>query len=101
VSSAQRQPLLPDVPTLAELGYPAMLDYTWVGVFVPVGTPAAVVARLDDALQRVLKDPAVRQNIQGAAFEIRAEPPARTAEYVKSEVVRWGNLVRKIGIKPE
>jgi tripartite-type tricarboxylate transporter receptor subunit TctC len=101
VSSAKRQPLLPDVPTLAELGYPSMLDYTWVGVFVPAGTPPAVVARLDDALQRVLKDPDVRQRIQAAAFEIVADPPARTAEYVKSEVVRWGNLVRKIGIKPD
>ena len=101
VSSEKRQPLLPEVPTLAELGYPAMLDYTWVGVFVPTGTPPAVVARLDDAFQRVLKDPDIRQRIQAAAFEILADPPSRAADYVKSEVVRWGNVVRKIGIKPE
>ena len=101
VSSAKRQSMLPDVPTLAELGYPAMLDYTWVGVFFPVGTPPAVVARLDDALQRVLKDPDIRQRIQAAGFEILADPPTRTADYLKSEVERWGNLVRKIGIKPE
>jgi tripartite-type tricarboxylate transporter receptor subunit TctC len=101
VSSAKRQPLLPDVPTLAELGYPDMLDYTWVGVFVPTGTPPAVVTRLDDALQRALKDPEIRQRIQAVAFEIVGDPPARTTEYVKKEVVRWGDLVRKIGIKPE
>jgi tripartite-type tricarboxylate transporter receptor subunit TctC len=101
VSSAKRQPLLPDVPTLVELGHPSMVDYTWVGVFLPAGTPAAVVARLDDALQRALKDPDIRQRIQAAGFEIMAEPPARTAEYVKSEVARWGSLVRKIGIKPD
>jgi tripartite-type tricarboxylate transporter receptor subunit TctC len=101
VSSAKRQPMLPDVPTLAELGYPAMLDYTWVGVFFPAATPPAIVAKLDDALQRVLKDADTRQQIQAAGFEVLADPPARAAEYVKSEVMRWGNLVRKIGIKPE
>jgi tripartite-type tricarboxylate transporter receptor subunit TctC len=101
VSSARRQPLLPDVPTLVELGYPSMVDYTWVGVFLPAGTPQPIARQLGDALQRVLKDPDVRQRIEAAAFEIVADAPDRTADYVKSEVARWGSLVRRLGIKPE
>ena len=54
-----------------------------------------------EPLWRVLKDPDIRQRIQAAGFEILADPPTRTADYLKSEVERWDNLVRKIGIKPE
>jgi tripartite-type tricarboxylate transporter receptor subunit TctC len=101
VSSAKRHPLLPDVPTLVELGYPDMLDYTWVGMFLPAGTPAAVQARLESAMQTVLKAPDMREKLQAQAFEIMADTPAATGEYVKKEVVRWGAVVRKVGIKPE
>ena len=101
VSSARRIPALPDVPTLAEAGYPDMLDYTWVGVFMPAGTPAAVVHKLFDASARVLQGADIKERIAGLAFETIVEPPARTAEYVKAEVVRWGEVVRKTGAKPD
>ena len=101
VSSARRIPGLPDVPTLAESGYPDMLDYTWVGVFMPAGTQATVVNRLYEALQRVLQGADIKERIAGLAFEAIAEPPARTAEYVKAEVVRWGEVVKKTGAKPD
>ena len=101
VSSARRIPGLPDVPTLAESGYPDMLDYTWVGVFMPAGTQATVVNRLYEALQRVLQGADIKERIAGLAFEAIAEPPARTAEYVKVEVVRWGEVVKKTGAKPD
>jgi tripartite-type tricarboxylate transporter receptor subunit TctC len=101
VSSAKRIAGLPDVPTLVESGYPDMLDYTWVGVFMPAGTPPAVVNKLFDALQRTLAVPDTKERIAGLAFEPIAEPPARTAEYVKSEVIRWGDVVKKTGVKPD
>jgi tripartite-type tricarboxylate transporter receptor subunit TctC len=101
VSSARRIASLPDVPTLVESGYPDMLDYTWVGVFMPAGTPAAAVNRLYDAMQRVLQTPDIKERVAGLAFDPITEPPARTVEYVKSEVVRWGEVVRKSGVKPE
>jgi tripartite-type tricarboxylate transporter receptor subunit TctC len=101
VSSAKRIPLLPDVPTLAEAGFPDMLDYTWVGLFAPAGTPATIVNRLDAAMQQVLKSPDMKDKIQALAFDIVADPPARTGEYVKSEVVRWGAVIKKTGVKPE
>ena len=101
VSSAKRIPALPDVPTLAEAGYADMLDYTWVGVFMPAGTPAAVVNKLFEAMQRVLQIADIKERIAGLAFETIAEPPARTADYVKAEVVRWGEVVKKTGAKPD
>jgi len=101
VSSARRIPALPDVPTLAEAGYRDMLDYTWVGVFMPAGTPAAVVNKLFDAIARVLQGADIKERIAGLAFETIVEPPARTTEYVKAEVVRWGEVVRKTGAKPD
>ena len=101
VSSARRIPGLPEVPTLAEAGYPDMLDYTWVGVFMPAGTPATVVNRLFEALQRVLQGADIKERVAGLAFDVIAEPPARTADYVKAEVVRWGEVVKKTGVKPD
>jgi tripartite-type tricarboxylate transporter receptor subunit TctC len=101
VTSAQRLAVLPDVPTLAELGYPDMLDYTWVGAFLPTGTPAAIQAKWYDALSKALAQPDIKEKIQALAFEAIAEPPAKTGEYVRSEVQRWGQVVRRINIKPE
>ncbi len=101
VSSDKRLPLLPDVPTLAELGYPDMLDYTWVGVFFPAGTPKPIVDKLYDAIQKTVQDPAVKTAIEKLAFEVVAEPPAKTTAYVKTEITHWGAVVKKIGLKPE
>jgi tripartite-type tricarboxylate transporter receptor subunit TctC len=101
VSSAARIPLLPDVPTLAESGYPDMLDYTWVGVFMPAAVPPAVVAKLHDALVRVLQSPGMKENIQAQAFDTVADTPAKTGQYIKAEVVRWGAVVKKTGVKPD
>ena len=101
VSSAKRIAALPDVPTLVESGYPDMLDYTWVGVFMPAGTPPAAVNKLYDAMQRVLQQPDIKERVAALAFEPIAEPPARTVDYVKSEVIRWGDVVKKSGVKPE
>ena len=78
-----------------------MLDYTWVGVFMPAGTPPAAVNKLYDAMQRVLQQPDIKERVAALAFEPIAEPPARTVEYVKSEVIRWGDVVKKSGVKPE
>ncbi len=101
VTSAQRLAVLPDVPTLAELGYPDMLDYTWVGAFLPAGTPAAIQTKWYEALVKALAQPEVKEKIQALAFESIAEPPARTGDYVRSEVQRWGQVLRRTNIKPE
>jgi tripartite-type tricarboxylate transporter receptor subunit TctC len=99
VSSARRLSSLPDVPTLTELGYPGMEDYTWVGYFVPAGTSREVAQKLNDAILRAAQSPEIRERMEALAFDITAAPLADTARYVKSEVAKWAKVVRDTGAK--
>lgn len=99
VSSAKRLASLPDVPTLNELGFSGMEDYTWVGLFVPAGVPAAVAQKLNAALLAAVRSPEVKERLEALAFEITAAPLAETATYVKSELAKWGKVVRETGAK--
>ena len=95
VSSANRLPQMPDVPTLKELGYGGMEDYTWVGVFAPAGTPRDVAQKLNDAIRKAIPD--LRPRLDGLAFEPTAAPLKETAEYVRVEVEKWGRVVKETG----
>jgi tripartite-type tricarboxylate transporter receptor subunit TctC len=81
---------LPDVPTLGELGYPGMEDYTWVGFFVPAGTPAEIAQKLNEAIVRAANDPVIKERMEGLAFDVTARPLGETAAYVKSELAKLG-----------
>ncbi|HSA90267.1 MAG TPA: tripartite tricarboxylate transporter substrate binding protein [Burkholderiales bacterium] len=99
VSSAQRLAALPDVPTLGELGFPGMEDYTWVGFFVPAGTPAEVAQKLNGALLQAVREPKIKERLEALAFDVTAAPLAETAAYVRSELAKWGKVVRDVGAK--
>ena len=99
VSSAKRLPQLPDVPTLTELGYAGMEDYTWVGIFAPAGTPAEIVQKLNDAIVRIANDAEMKKRLDAVAFEVTAAPLRETSDYVKSEVAKWAKVVKDTGAK--
>ena len=99
VSSAKRLPQLPDVPTLNELGYTGMEDYTWVGIFAPAGTPPDVAQKLNDAILKAVQSPDIRQRLDTLAFEATAAPLKQTADYVRAEVAKWAQVVRETGAK--
>jgi tripartite-type tricarboxylate transporter receptor subunit TctC len=101
VSSSKRLASLPDVPTLGELGYPGMEDYTWVGLFVPAGTPPEVVQRLNDAVLKGLQAADLKERLDALAFEATAQPLRETADYVKGELVKWAKVVKDTGAKPD
>jgi len=101
VSSGRRVPSLPEVPTLGELGYPDMEDYTWVGIFVPAATPAEIAQKLNDVVLRTVRVPEVRERLESLTFEITAAPLKPTADYVRAELVKWAKVVRDTGAKPE
>ena len=101
VSSAKRLPQLPDVPTLNELGYSGMEDYTWVGLFVPAGTPAEATQKLNDAVLRAVKSPDISQRLDALAFEATAAPLRQTSDYVRAEIAKWAKVVRDTGAKAE
>jgi tripartite-type tricarboxylate transporter receptor subunit TctC len=101
VSSAKRIPALPDVPTFAEAGFPGIEDYTWVGVFLPAGTPAAISQKLNNAVNHAIESPDVRERLAANAFDPVGGTQQRTAEYVKAEIVKWAKVVRDTGAKPD
>lgn len=101
VSSAKRSMLLPDVPTTAEAGLPAYISESWNGLAVPAGTPAAVRARLEQAMFKVGADPARRDRMAAGGAEIRLMGTGETAEYIKAEKLRVEPVIRKLELKPE
>ena len=101
VSSAKRIGQLPEVPTLNELGYPGMEDYTWVGLFAPAGTPRDAAQKLNAAVLRAVQADDIKQRLDALAFEATAAPLAQTADYVRAEVLKWAKVVRETGAKAD
>lgn len=101
VSSAARVAALPEVPTFAESGFPGVNDDTWIALFAPTGTPASVVARLNEAINQMLGQPDMRERFGGLAFEPVGGTQAAFADYVRAEIAKWGRVVREGNIKPE
>lgn len=101
VTSMQRVPGIPGVPTVEEAGYAGLSDDTWVGLFVPAGTPAAVVARINADVAQAIAQREVQARISAAGFEVEGGPPESFSRYVKEEVARWAKIVRATGAKEE
>jgi tripartite-type tricarboxylate transporter receptor subunit TctC len=101
VSSSRRLPTLPDVPTLAESGFSGMEDYTWIAMFLPAGTPPEIAQRLNEAVNRAIQAPDVRERLESLAFEPVGGTQAQFAEYVKAEIAKWGKVVRATGAKSD
>ena len=97
ISSAKRHPLLPDVPTFAELGYPQIEEYTWVGFFAPAGTPLEIVRKLNDGIGKTLRMPDVREKLQALTLDPVGGSPEDFSAYVRSEIVKWGGVVKETG----
>lgn len=95
-----RLPALPDVPTLAELGY-AIDVRDWTGIVVPAGTPESVIARINSALAAVLAQKEVRERLAAAGFEPAESGPDAFGALIREEVKKWGRVVTAAGIKPD
>jgi tripartite-type tricarboxylate transporter receptor subunit TctC len=99
VTHTARVPLLPDVPTMPELGYPDIIMGQWNGVFGPVGVPRPVVSKLHKAITRAMKDEQVIKRLATASAEaVFTKSPEEYAAYVRSENVRWGKIIRDSGL---
>jgi tripartite-type tricarboxylate transporter receptor subunit TctC len=100
-TGAKRDPLMPDVPTVAEQGYPGYDTMNWYAYVVPAKTPQPVVARLNQVLVKILKDPAVARELEAKGLVPSPSTPAELAAYMKREYDTWAVVVKKAGIKPE
>lgn len=100
VSSAQRTPLAPDLPTLAESGLPGYAVTGWNGLLAPAGTPRAVVAKLNAEVSRALKQPDLIQRLSGSSYDPAAvNTPEQFAEYLRLEIAKWAKIVKESGAK--
>lgn len=101
VTTGKRSPVLPEVPTMAESGFPGQESDTLQGMLVPAGTPAAVVRRLHADVVKVLAQPDTRERISALGFDIIASSPQEFAAQIKTEVAKWTKVVKEAGIKVE
>ncbi|MDM0058752.1 Bug family tripartite tricarboxylate transporter substrate binding protein [Variovorax fucosicus] len=100
VIGAKRQPLLPNVPTFSELGFPNLDDYPYYGVFAPVGTPQPVIDRFGAALQKVLAMPDVKQKLTTLGLNVAYEPQGQFAGRVRTYTQAWERIIQASGFKP-
>ncbi len=99
VSGARRSPLLPEVPTVAEAGYPGFDATFSLLLFAPKGTPAAMVQRMHDAFAVALKSPELVERLAQSDQSVVAEDAARASARLSQDTQRWGEVARRIGLK--
>jgi len=101
VSSLERSPALPDVPTIASAGFPGFEAKEWYGLVAPAGTPSPIVARLNREIVRVMHLPDISARIVDQGSEIVASSPEEFGAFIKSELAKWTKIVRETGMRVE
>ena len=101
ITSKKRSPLLPNIPSFSEIGYPKVEVLNWQGLIAPKGTPKAIIDQLNAAANEALKDPALRELMLSQGNEIGGGSPAEFAALIKSESAKWSAVVKTANIKPE
>ncbi len=101
VTSAKRSPALPEVPTVAEQGFPGFADYTWFSYFAPAGTAPAIVKKLNVEINRVLQLPDVRERMAALSLDITPNTPEEFARTLKTEVEKYAKVVKDSGAKAD
>ncbi len=101
VTSLKRQPQLPDVPTMDELGYKGFEAGSWFGMLAPAGTPAAVVEKLNALVVQAMTTPAMRQRYESLGYSLNPGSPAAFAAFMRAEREKWGRVVAQAGIKAD
>jgi len=99
VTTAKRFPLLPDLPTIAESGYPGFEALAWNGVMVPAATPKPVIARLNAEMNAILKQPDVAEKMHASGFDLIGGTPEDFGNLIKRETDTWSPVIKKLGLK--
>jgi tripartite-type tricarboxylate transporter receptor subunit TctC len=100
-ASRERNRVLPDAPSFAELGLPKMDIALWYGIAAPGNTPRPVVQRLNGELVKILDMPDIRKTLTEQGAELKSGTPEDFAAFMRDEQARWGPVVQQAGIKPE
>ena len=97
VSGPQRSPTFPEIPTMAEQGYPQLISTNWFGIAGPAGTPEPIVAKLHAAIVKALAAPSVKDRLANIGVEPGGDTPDTTQAFVLAEIERWGKVVKDTG----
>jgi len=100
-TGTKRFPSMPDVPTMIEQGYPNFVAVSWIGFLAPGATPKPVIDRYNKEIVRILHMPEVRRQLEKQEFEVVSGSPEQFAAWIKTEIPRWGKVIKDNGIKPE
>ena len=101
VSTLKRHPLLPDVPTIAESGFPGFEVTVWYGICVPSGVPKPIFTRLHDDLVKTLDAPEIRERLKQNSIDAHPTTSAEFARFIRSETAKWAKVVKDAGIRVE
>lgn len=98
VTSDQRSPVLPDVPTMGEAGYPKVHTEIWFGLMAPAKTPAPILKKLEDAVMAAQQDPAYLKDLERFGVRIGEPGPQGLRNFIKAESERWTPILKKVGV---
>ena len=101
ITSAQRSPLLPQLPTVGEAGVPGYESASWYGALLPANTPATIVATLNREMVRAVKTPDIRDRLTAEGAEVIGSTPGEFGAYMRKDIDRWGKLVPLLGLRVE
>ncbi|HXO68781.1 MAG TPA: tripartite tricarboxylate transporter substrate binding protein [Bradyrhizobium sp.] len=102
VTTRERMPELPDVPTMHELGWKNLVTSSWQGVLVPTGTPRGIVEKLHAAIVKVLADPAIQARMRNAGvIAVASKSPEEFKAYMDAETAKWTKVIQENGLKPD
>jgi tripartite-type tricarboxylate transporter receptor subunit TctC len=101
VAGPERVSIIPDIPTMAEAGFPSIEGIGWNGIFVPAGTPRAAVERLQQEIARVLRTKEMQDDAVTMGSQTGGERPEEFAAFVRSGIRKWGKVIKDANIKVE
>ncbi|MBX9812208.1 MAG: tripartite tricarboxylate transporter substrate binding protein, partial [Burkholderiales bacterium] len=100
VTSAGRSAALPQLPTMAEAGLPGFEAMAWFALLAPAKTPGAVINKLNSEVVAILQHPDMKERLHGLGAEVMPSSPAALNDYIRAEIVKWGKVIRQLGVKP-
>ncbi len=101
VTALKRSSLAPDVPSVAELGYPQLESLAWIGLLAPAGTPAEIVARVSAETMKGMQTPETREMLGKQGFDVVANSPGEFARWIRAESGKWSKVIRASGATPD
>jgi tripartite-type tricarboxylate transporter receptor subunit TctC len=101
VTGKERSPTLPDIPTMAEAGFPEVQGVTWTAIVAPAGTPRDIISKLHDLIGQGLAQPDVKAKLAAMAYVPIGSSPQDCADFFKSELAKWGPVIEQAGLKAE